>query len=110
MKMTILEFINLCNEHDYDVDICSDYTDELQTNYVGDSTFEFTEVGLKRFSKVLSLEIDYTEGDSDAVVHIPEEDEGEMDECEYQVDRLFTALAGYCSVYDSDKWFSHKKG
>jgi hypothetical protein len=105
MKMTILDFINLCDRNDYDVDICSDYTDFLQVNYVGNNSVTFTDVGLCRFKKTLSLEIDYDDGSNEAVVLIPEDTEAEMDEYEYEVGRLFKALAGYCSVDNFDTWF-----
>jgi hypothetical protein len=51
------------------------------------------------------LEIDYDDGSNEAVVLIPEDTEAEMDEYEYEVGRLFKALAGYCSVDNFDTWF-----
>ena len=105
MKMTIRDFMCLCDRNNYDVDITSDYTDEMVVNYVG-GDFYLTNEGKQKFEKILDLYIDFDEPFDNAVVIIPDGTEEDMDECEKNVRFFFKAIAGYCSVTNWGKWFS----
>ena len=104
--MNLGNLIFVANENNYDIDLYDDYDERLACCYCGDEEFSLTEEGKKEFADALALEVEWTEGDSDAVVKIPEGSESEMERLAELARRFVLSMAGYCSEKDYDKWFS----
>ena len=102
--MKLANFIFVCNENNLDVDVYTDYTDDLEICYCGDEEFGLTEEGRKEFSAILDLEVEWTEGQSVAVVLINDKENAE--ELNDLLVKFFSACAGH--VYESfyNKWFT----
>ena len=104
--MKLSKFISICNEHFYCVDIVTDFTDDLYICYCycGTEDFNFTEEGRKEFSAILDLEVEWTEGQSVAVVLINDKENAE--ELNELLIQFFSACAGYASTTNFNKWFT----
>ena len=102
--MKLSSFLFVCNENNLDVDVYSDYTDELKICYCGDEEFGLTEEGRKEFSAILDLEVEWTEGNHVATIKINELDNAE--ELDDLLVKFFNACAGYVSESLYDKWFT----
>ncbi len=82
---------------DIDVDVYSDYTDELATAFVG--PIRLTEEGEKEFYEALNYDIDLNEKEGCCIVHC------DNDRQLSKASHFFNAAAGWCSEDDYDKWF-----
>ena len=102
--MKLSSFLFVCNENNLDVDVYTDYTDELEICYCGNEEFGLTEEGRKEFSSILDLEVDWTEGQSVAVVLINDKENAE--ELNELLIQFFSACAGYVSTTNFNKWFT----
>lgn len=102
--MKLSSFLFVCNENNLDVDVYTDYTDELEICYCGNEDFGLTEEGRKEFSAILDLEVEWTEGQSVAVVLINDKENAE--ELNELLIQFFSACAGYVSTTNFNKWFT----
>ena len=102
--MKLSSFLFVCNENNLDVDVYTDYTDELEICYCGNEEFGLTEEGRKEFSAILDLEVEWTEGQSVAVVLINDKENAE--ELNELLIQFFSACAGYVSTTNVNKWFT----
>lgn len=102
--MKLSSFVFVCNENNLDVDVYSDYTDDLAICYCGNEEFGLTEEGRKEFSSILDLEVEWTEGNHDAIIKIAELDNAE--ELNELLIQFFSACAGYVSESLYNKWFT----
>ena len=102
--MKLSSFLFVCNENNLDVDVYTDYTDDLEICYCGDESFGLTEDGQKEFSPILNLDVVWAEGDPVAIIKINELDNAE--ELNDLLVKFFSACAGH--VYESlyNKWFT----
>ena len=103
-KMKLSSFLFVCNENNLDVDVYTDYTDDLAICYCGDEEFGLTEEGRKEFSAILDLDVEWTEGQSVAVVLINDKENAE--ELNDLLVKFFNACAGYVSDSLYNKWFT----
>lgn len=102
--MKLSNFIFVCNEHSHDVDVVTDYSEDLYICYCGDKSFHLTEEGQKEFAEIMNLEVEWTEGKSLAFIKI-----NNLENAEELNDKLclfFSAAAGYVSTKLYDKWFT----
>ena len=102
--MKLSSFLFVCNENNLDVDVYTDYTDELEICYCGNEEFGLTEEGRKEFSAILDLQVESTEGQSVAVVLINDKENAE--ELNDLLIQFFSACAGYVSDSLYNKWFT----
>ena len=102
--MKLSSFLFVCNENNLDVDVYTNYTDELAICYCGNEEFGLTEEGRKEFSTILDLEVEWTEGQSVAVVLINDKENAE--ELNDLLIEFFSACAGYVSTTNYKKWFT----
>lgn len=98
--MKLSSFLFVCNENNLNVDVYTDY-DELEICYCGDEEFGLTEEGRKEFSAILDLEVEWTEGQSVAVVLINDKENAK--ELNDLLVKFFSACAGHVS---DSKWFT----
>lgn len=103
--MTIRDFIETCDRELLDIEVVSNYTDELDINYVGDPSVRLTQEGEREFRDILSLEIELRPDSDFAIVTIPDGDEDQMDECETRVSLFFNACAGNVAAGLYERWF-----
>lgn len=101
--MKLSSFLFVCNENNYDVDCYTDYSDDLEICYCGNEEFGLTEEGRKEFSAILDLEVEWTEGQSVAIVLINDKENAE--ELNDLLVKFFSACAGYVSESLYNKWF-----
>ena len=104
--MNLGEFIFVCNENSYDVDVYDDYDERLGCAYCGDECISLTEEGLKEFKDALALEVEWTDGNPTCIVKIPtDKGDDESERLAELAKRLILALAGYCPSSKYDLWF-----
>lgn len=91
--MKVKDFI----KGEYDVDVYDDMCEEL--GICAACPITLTDEGEREFADVLNMEIDYTDGDCEAVVHVEDDDELE------RAKLFFYGAAGYIGVSKYDRWF-----
>lgn len=97
--MKIKDFLHL----DVDLDIYDDVCEEVCIGFVG--PISLTEEGVKRFAKVLDLDIEVANTADRAVVAVGAGTVDAWKENVKSVKDLFNAAAGYCSEEQYGKWF-----
>lgn len=91
--MKVKDIIN----QDIDVDVYSDYTDELATAFVG--PIHLTSDGEEKFAEALNYDINLNEEEGCCIVHC------DNDRQLAKATKFFLAAAGWCSENDYNKWF-----
>ena len=98
---------------DIDVDVSDDYADQFEDGgrwfdsiiaFVGPC--KLTEAGQEKYKNIMDLDVDVDE--SNAIVHIPEDEDEKMEEMEKEVMLFFYAAAGYMSEDLYEEYFDSK--
>lgn len=104
--MKLSSFCFVCNENCLDVDVYSDYDDQLGIAYCGDDSVTLTAEGQEMFKDIMDLDVDWREGDAEATVLINHLPDDQVDMINGLLIKFFYAAAGYCSDDLYRKWFS----
>lgn len=100
MKETLRELIHHLNAHEEDVDVSVDGMGNSIAIVGGE--IGLTELGRQKFGAVLDMELDgYTIIGTDEDYDLLDEGKGNLT----LVWEFLTAMAGYCSCTDYEKWF-----
>ena len=81
-----------------DIDVYDDYDESIGIAFCG--PVELTTEGEKEFSDVLDTAITYMPSPYDYIVVHVNDDEKKLN----KLNKLFNALAGFCSVENYEKW------
>lgn len=88
---------------DVDIDVLDNICDALEIAFVGPA--KLTDEGLKEFADVLEYEVKMHEEYGYCIIPCDDDSNIKWQTKLRRAKELFSALAGYCSTTDYDKWF-----
>ena len=89
---------------DLDVDVASDFSEDLFVNFVGPA-YKFTSAGREKFRPLFDLNIDVEPDNSFAIVSFDNFEPAIADQLERLAIKYFNWQAGYCSEACFAKYF-----